>query len=107
MISTPSMKIYDMMISNMDSFARIIDLGEATALLTLGFNLIRLEQSLSGKHKVFLFELEHPDEDSEIGDTNDIIQSYNRRKLQVDAYSFFRAGKELKNKIHEHNEILG
>lgn len=82
---------------------KVIDLGEATALLTLGFVLIRLEQSNTGRHKVFVFQTMHPNSSTVfIPDTTD---RYNRRILQVDAYSFYRAGKELKNRIHEHNEM--
>lgn len=88
----------------MDSVLAIIDLGEATALLTLGFTLVKLEQSNTGKHKVFLFESMHPN--SSTVNVDKTIDDYNRRRLQVDAYSFYRAGKDLKNRIHEHNEIL-
>lgn len=83
---------------------KIIDLGEATTLLTIGYTLIRLESSNTGKHKLFIFETKHPDENHEIK-ADDILSLYNRRKLQVDAYSFYKAGKELKNRIHEHNEL--
>lgn len=82
---------------------KIIDLGEATALLTLGFTLMRLESSNTGKHKVFVFELMHPNSSTIF--IPETIDNYNRRKLQVDAYSFYRSGKDLKNKIHEHNEL--
>lgn len=87
----------------MNTNSKVIDLGEATALITLGFNLVGLEASNTGKHKVFIFETLHPN--SSTISVSETIENYNRRKLQVDAYSFYRAGKELKNKIHEHNEI--
>lgn len=83
---------------------KIIDLGEATAILTLGFHLIRLEASNTGKHKVFVFETMHPNSSTNFVD--ETVDLYNRRKLQVDAYSFYRSGKELKNRIHEHNELI-
>ena len=84
--------------------SKVIDLGEATALLTLGFQLVRLEASNTGTHKVFIFESMHPNTSTIFVD--ETIDSYNRRKLQVDAYSFYRSGKELKNRIHEHNELI-
>jgi hypothetical protein len=83
---------------------KIIDLGEATALLTTGYTLIKLESSNTGKHKLFVFESKHPDENNP-NTADDILSLYNRRKLQVDAHSFYKAGKELKNRIHEHNEL--
>lgn len=82
---------------------KIIDLGEATALLTIGFQLTRLESSNTGKHKIFIFDELHPN--TSTVNVDDIIDCYNRRKLAVDAYCFYRAGKELKNRIHEHNEL--
>lgn len=87
----------------MGSYTKVIDLGEATALLTLGFQLVGLEASNTGKHKVFVFETMHPNSSTVfVGET---LENYNRRKLNIDAYSFYRSGKELKNRIHEHNEI--
>ncbi len=85
--------------------AKIIDLGEATALSTIGFQLVRLEQSNTGRHKIFVFDSMHPHTSTVTVD--DIIDCYNRRKLAVDAWSYYRAEKELKNKIHEHDEING
>lgn len=82
---------------------KILDLGECTALLTLGFDLIRLEGSNTGKHKIFFFKNMHPNSSTVL--IQDTLENYHRRKLQVDAYSFYRAGKEIKNKIHEHSEI--
>lgn len=87
------------------NISSIIDLGEATALLTLGFNLVRLDCSNTGKHKVFIFEKMHPNTSTITID--DTLENYHRRKLTVDAYSFYRAGKDIKNRIHEHNELTG
>jgi hypothetical protein len=86
------------------SITKIIDLGEATALLTLGFELVRLEASNTGQYKVFIFETMHPNSSTIF--VEETIDNYKRRKLQVDAYSFYWAGKELKNRIHEHNESI-
>lgn len=82
---------------------RIIDLGEATALITLGFDLLELEPSNTGKHKIFIFNNLHPNTSTR--NVFDVIDEYKRRKLQVDAFSFYRSGKELKNRIHEFEEI--
>lgn len=87
----------------MESLTKVIDLGEATALLTLGFHLVGLEASNTGKHKVFVFETMHPNSSTVF--VEETLENYNRRKLNIDAYSFYRSGKELKNRIHEHNEI--
>lgn len=87
----------------MNDITRIIDLGEATALLTLGFDLIRLEPSNTGRHKVFVFNNLHPNTTTR--NVTDVIEEFQRRKLQVDALSFYRSGKELKNRIHEHDEL--
>lgn len=88
---------------NTSDITRIVDLGEATALLTMGFTLVKLEPSNTGKHKIFVFESMHPNTSTNF--VTSIVEDYNRRRLTVDAYSFFRAGKELKNKIHEFEEI--
>lgn len=85
--------------------AKIIDLGEASALFSLGFNLVRLEASNTGKHKVFVFEKLHPN--TSTMNVEETVDNYNRRKLQVDAYSLFRAIRELKNRIFDHNELMG
>lgn len=84
---------------------KIVDLGEATALHTLGFNLLRLEPSNTGRHKIFIFETMHPNSSTIFAE--ETVDSYNRRKLQVDAYSFYRSGKELKLKIYEHDRAMG
>ena len=66
---------------------------------------VRLDSSNTGKHKVFVFEKMHPN--SSTVTIEETVENYHRRKLQVDAYSFYRSGKDLKNRIHEHNEITG
>lgn len=81
----------------------VIDLGEATAMVTLGFNLLKLEASPDHRHKIFIFDGLHPN--SSTVNVEECLENYNRRKLNVDAYSFYRAGKDLKNRIHEHNEL--
>ncbi len=83
---------------------KIIDLGECTTLITLGFNLLRLEQSDAGRHKIFIFEKMHPY--SSTVTVEGIVEEYYRRKLQVDAFAFFKAVKEIKSRIHDHNEIM-
>lgn len=87
----------------MPDITRIIDLGEATALLTLGFDLIELEPSNTGMHKVFIFNNLHPNTTTR--NVKDVVDEFKRRKLQVDAYSFYRANKELKNRIHQFDAL--
>lgn len=82
----------------------VIDLGEASALLTLGFNLLGLENSTDRRHKIFIFEKLHPN--SSPVNVERTLDDYNCRRLNVDAYSFFRAIKDLKNRIHEHSELM-
>lgn len=83
--------------------SKIIDLGEATTLLTLGFNLDRLESSNTGKHKIFVFIWQHPT--SPDVNVDNVLDVYTRRQLSVDAHTFYRSGKELKNRIHAHTEL--
>ncbi len=80
----------------------IVDLGEAVALLTLGFNLIEMQPSTNGKYKVFFFE-EHL-EASEEKNIKSVVDEYQRKKLQVDAQSFYRSMKEIKNRIYDYDE---
>lgn len=95
-----------------DTRVKIVDLGEAAALLTLGFDLVSLDELTGGiqRHrdgrpvpppKVFVFAENHPNTpEVTIKETLDF---YQRRKLQVDAFSYYRSQKELKNKIHDCN----
>jgi len=82
----------------------IVDLGQATALVTLGFNLVELQPSNTGTFKVFVFEKMHPNSSTQRID--DVCEAYVTRRLNVDAYSFFRSLSELKRKIYEHNEKM-
>ena len=82
----------------------IVDLGEATALLTLGFTLKELQPSNTGTFKVFVFDRMHPN--SSTAHLEEVVENYQRRKLQVDAYSFFRSLTEMKRKIHAHSEAM-
>ncbi len=82
----------------------ILDLGECTVLLTLGFSLVRLEQSREGAHKIFVFDRMHPNTSTRTVEST--LEDYQRRRLQVDAYSFYRSIKDIKSRIHDHNELL-
>lgn len=82
----------------------IVDLGEAAALVSLGFNLVELLPSNTGTFKVFVFEEMHPN--SSTIKIDNVVENYQRRRLQVDAYSFFRSISEIKRKIYEHTEKL-
>lgn len=78
------------------------DLGEATALLTLGFHLIKMEQSSNNKYKIFHFEDSHPQLN-----IDGVVDEYQRKKLNVNAYAFYNHMKEIKHKIFEFNEKNG
>lgn len=82
---------------------QVVDLGEATALACLGFHLIKLIPSASGKnHKIFVFETLHPNSSMTITQS---IERYHRRKLDVDAYSFYNAGKDIKKRLYSFDEV--
>lgn len=83
---------------------QVIDLGEATALLTLGFDLIRLDNGFNGTYKIFVFSPSHPATNER---AIDAIDSYKRKKLQVDASTFYWNGKILKDRIHEKTVLEG
>ncbi len=83
----------------------VVDLGEAQAVLTLGFHLSFLDQAESGPYKIFVFEADHPNEKNII--IEDVIQKFRNRNLRVDALSFYLSGKELKNRIFEDNDRRG
>ncbi len=91
----------------MDDTITIIDLGEATALHTLGFILRAIETCQqppnAGKYKVFIFDTMHPN--SSTINVDDTLDNYRRRRLQVDAYSFYRTGRELKTEIWRHTQL--
>ena len=76
----------------------ILDLGEATALYAFGFNLSKLTPVQEDRriYKIFIFDTEHPENKKH----EDILELYRGRKLQVDAYAFYTANREIKNRIH-------
>lgn len=84
----------------MESFLRIIDLGEAAVLMTLGYRLSGLEKSKRGNHKIFLFV---PLEGSSPAS---VIQDYKNHELKIDPYQFFLNQKELKSRIHSMDESI-
>ncbi len=86
------------------SFVEITDLGEASALVALGFILADLQPSNTGTFKVFLFEETHPKTSTLVID--EAIEDYQRRKLQVDAQTFFRSLTEMKRKIYNHTNKM-
>lgn len=82
---------------------RVVDLGEATALMTSKFELLRLEQAKRGPHKIFVFSTEPSDGSGKT--IKDVVELYRRHRLQVDAYDFFLSGKEIKHRIHDDNDF--
>lgn len=87
----------------MQSETKIIDLGEATALVTVGFDLVRIEAGANGRHKIFVFRTEHPSRPEE--SIEDTIDTYQQRNLHVDAYAFYKSGREVKNKMYEYDTL--
>jgi hypothetical protein len=83
---------------------KILNLGEAATLLTIGIRMERIEQcnnksSRSGVPlKIFVFS----------GDKDEIgghLERYRHQELQVDALTFFTQITNLKKRIHDMNEL--
>ena len=87
----------------MESIARIIDLGEAAALMSVGFGLLRLERARNGKHKIFIFnpynEIDH---NIVLADT---LKNYSSKTLSVDAVTIYKNIRDLKTKLHEFDQL--
>ena len=80
---------------------RIIDIGEATSLLVNGERMIRLEGTFNKRNspiKIFVFEATDR--------AKEISRMYRSQDLLVDAFNFYRATRDLKNRIAEHNRIM-
>ncbi len=86
------------------SFVEIRDLGEASALVALGFILCDLQPSNTGTFKIFIFEETHPKVPTL--NIDEVIEDYQRRKLAVDAQTFFRSLTEMKRKIYSHTNKM-
>jgi len=70
------------------------DLGLATTLLTLNYELIELEKTNPKKTR-FVFK--------ESGDINQTINHYWNNEITVSALSFFNNLKTLKNRLYSDN----
>lgn len=80
---------------------RIIDIGEAASLFINGERIIRLEGTLNHRNapiKIFVFESNDR--------SREISGKYLCQELQVNAFVFYRAVRDLKNKIAEHNRTM-
>lgn len=74
------------------------DLGEAAALIYIGFPLIGVQSSNNPRkqgQKLFVFPRDHEDRDA-----LDVVNDYQRHKLSVDAFDFFVALKETKVRLY-------
>lgn len=83
-----------------------MDLGEATALVVVGYNLIDLEPSSVDrpKQRVFIFEMAHPSMEYPAGKTAETdARAYRKHDLLIDAYGYFLAMRELKSRIYADN----
>lgn len=82
---------------------KILDLGEACALQTIGFELLRIEPTVRKSQRAFIFTLTPPASLASVYPTGitpqKVVDDYWRKKLAVDAMTFFQNYKELKNRI--------
>lgn len=85
---------------------RTRDLGEAAALCALEYELIELEATSKDypSQRTFVFESVHPYQEEGAEGAARIASRYRNRDLQVDAYSYFLAMRELKSKIYGTSE---
>lgn len=88
----------------MNSEIKVVDLGEAAALYCLGFELLRLEKTHRNEVQyAFVFVKNPPATNADNLPTAELVlQDYRRRKLAVDASSYYAATKEMKSQIHEY-----
>lgn len=86
----------------MEQIARIVDLGEAIALYTIGFELKRLERPKNGgNYKIFVFNPIHRNRSLVL---KDILNNYTNGILEVDALTFYESTKHIKVMIHSDSE---
>lgn len=87
---------------NLKGNYRTTDLGEAAALMTLGFELLQLEPTRKEHQRIFVFADKNQSYKTDIFT---VVKQYNQRLLVVDAYSFFLAVKEIKKLINRDVEL--
>ena len=83
---------------------KITNLGEAVALVTLGFKLLRLENTGRPRQRWMIFEQTHPDANanSEMPKYPIIdfaVAAYRNRKMDIEARTFFETIKDIKTRI--------
>lgn len=76
-----------------------LDMGEAAALFALDFDLIRLEMTKHERQRSFIFSAMSAD--TEYPTASKVAEDYRRKRLAVDAYTFFIAIKEIKNRLYD------
>lgn len=77
---------------NMETQIQIRDLGEAATLMSIGHPLVSVQPSPDSRYKIFVFQ-----SDAGIGP---ILARYRTREVQVDAYTFYRHMKDLKDQVN-------
>lgn len=80
---------------------RTADLGEAATLFCLGYELSCLEPGTHDRQRVFVFAEEHSDKKNNADASLTGADYKRRRPVQVNAYDFFLALKELKSRLHD------
>lgn len=91
---------------------KLLDLGEAALLLSLGYKFLRLDPSSKPRQRVFIFGRIAPEA---VGpyytDPWNLVMDYRYHeikesvKLVWDPYQFYMATKELKDRIHDDWEL--
>jgi len=82
----------------MNDEVKVLDLGEAAALVTAGWHMTRMDQARNGRHKVFVFSADEVAVEACLG-------QYRNADLQVNASTYFRAIKDIKKRIHDMNDL--
>ncbi len=76
---------------------KVLDLGEAAALLSLNYDLVRLEKATYDWQRAFIFA--DPEKEAYL-----TLQDYRRGQLDVDALDYYQCIKTLKQRIRDERE---
>ena len=91
---------------NTDAEIKILDLGEAAALKSSGFELIRLEPTHRPRQRAFVFPstIERSILGSETLATIkafETVERYAKRELTIEARGYYEAIRSLKSRLHD------
>lgn len=90
------------MIRPMNATKKVVDMGEAAALVVSGYRLNSLESARAGGNfKIFVFK---ESIDIEFDQT---LRNYKSGSLQVDALAYYNAIRDLKKQIADTNALNG